>query len=138
MARIDGPLYFGSVEFVRRKLRTIEYDQPDQRHMMLIVKGIGEIDLPGAELLIEEATRRHKRGGSFHLQTTTPRTINKLGRFHVMKALTKHHIHLSKGEAIAEIVPMLDEDICANCKTRIFHECSGRPNNALKKTVDDA
>lgn len=138
MARIDGPLYFGSVEFVRRKLRTIEYDQPDQRHMMLIVKGIGEIDLPGAELLIEEATRRHKRGGSFHLQTTTPRTINKLGRFHVMKALTKHHIHLSKGEAIAEIVPMLDEDICANCKTRIFHECSGRPNNALKKAVDDA
>jgi SulP family sulfate permease len=106
--------------------------------MMLIVKGIGEIDLPGAELLIEEATRRHKRGGSFHLQTTTPRTINKLGRFHVMKALTKHHIHLSKGEAIAEIVPMLDEDICANCKTRIFHECSGRPNNALMKAVDDA
>ncbi|MEP2945150.1 MAG: SulP family inorganic anion transporter [Lentilitoribacter sp.] len=138
MARIDGPLYFGSVEFVRRKLRTIEYDQPEQRHMMLIVKGIGEIDLPGAELLIEEATRRHKRGGSFHLQTTTPRTINKLGRFHVMKALTKHHIHLSKGEAIAEIVPMLDEDICATCKTRIFHECSGRPNNALMKAVDDA
>jgi SulP family sulfate permease len=137
MARIDGPLYFGSVEFVRRKLRTIEYEQPEQRHMMLIVKGIGEIDLPGAELLIEEATRRHKRGGSFHLQTTTPRTINKLGRFHVMKSLTKHHIHLSKGEAIAEIVPMLDEDICANCTARIFHECAGRPNNHLKKATDD-
>lgn len=138
MARIDGPLYFGSVEYVRRKFRGIEYDKPEQRHMMLIVKGIGEIDLPGAELLIEEATRRHKRGGSFHLQTTTPRTINKLGRFHVMKALTKHHIHLSKGEAIAEIVPMLDEDICATCTARIFHECSGRPNNALKRAADEA
>lgn len=135
MARIDGPLYFGSVEFVRRKLRQIEYDRPDQIHMVLIVKGIGEIDLPGGDLLIEEAKRRHKRGGSFHLQTTTPRTINKLGRFQVLKALTKHHIHLSKGEAIAEIVPMLDDDICANCTARIFHECAGRPNNQLNKPV---
>lgn len=132
IARIDGPLYFGSVEFVRRKFRMIEFERPDQKHMMLIVKGIGEIDLPGAELLIEEAQRRHKRDGSFHLQTTTPRTINKLGRFKVMEALSKKHIHLSKGEAISEIVPLLSEDICATCKARIFHECAGRPNHNLK------
>ncbi len=136
MARVDGPLYFGSVEFVRRKFRHIEHERPEQKHMMLIVKGIGEVDLPGGELLIEEAQRRHKRGGSFHLQTTTPRTISKLGRFKVMEALTKHHIHLSKGEAIAEIVPMLDDDICANCTARIFHECAGRPNNNRDKKPD--
>lgn len=138
MARIDGPLYFGSVEFVRRKFRSIEHERPEQKHMMLIVKGIGEVDLPGGELLIEEAQRRHKRGGSFHLQTTTPRTISKLGRFKVMEALTKHHIHLSKGEAIAEIVPMLDENICANCTARIFYECAGQPNNNRNKQLDQA
>lgn len=138
MARVDGPLYFGSVEFVRRKFRSIEHERPEQKHMMLIVKGIGEVDLPGGELLIEEAQRRHKRGGSFHLQTTTPRTISKLGRFKVMEALTKHHIHLSKGEAIAEIVPLLDVDICANCTARIFHECAGRPNNHRDKKLDHA
>lgn len=122
-ARIDGPLYFGSVEWVRRRFRRFEIERPDQKHMVFIVKGIGEIDLPGAELLIEEAKRRHDRGGSFHLQTETPKTISKLARFHVMKNLTKKHIHLSKGDAIAETVPMVDQSICATCSVKLFREC---------------
>lgn len=123
MARLDGPLYFGSVEFIRRQFRRFEFERPHQKNILFIVKGVGEIDLPGAELLIAEAKRREKMGGSFHLQTKTPRTINKLGRFQVMKSLTKKHIHLSKGDAIAEIVPELDQSICATCTARIFREC---------------
>lgn len=123
MARLDGPLYFGSVEFIRRQFRRFEYERPHQKNILFIVKGVGEIDLPGAELLIAEAKRREKMGGSFHLQTKTPKTINKLGRFQVMKSLTKKHIHLSKGDAIAEIVPELDQSICATCTARIFREC---------------
>lgn len=127
MARLDGPLYFGSVEFIRRQFRRFEFERPHQKNILFIVKGVGEIDLPGAELLIAEAKRRKRMGGSFHLQTKTPRTINKLGRFQVMKSLTKKHIHLSKGDAIAEIVPELDQSICATCTARIFRECPAVP-----------
>lgn len=127
ISRLDGSLYFGSVEHIRREFRRFEAERPQQKHMIFIVKGVGEIDMPGADLLIEEAERRHRRGGSFHLQTKTPRTISKLARFKVMKALTKEHIHLSKRDAIAEVFPLLDPDICARCKLRIFHECSGVP-----------
>ena len=124
--RIDGPLYFGSVEHVRREFRRIERERPDQKHMLFIVKGVGEIDLSGAELLIAEAKRRARRGGSFHVQAKTPRTITKLSRFHVDESLPLHHIHLSKGDAIAEIVPTLDMSVCATCERRVFRECPSR------------
>ena len=125
--RIDGPLYFGSVEFVRRRFRQFERERPAQKTMLLVIKGIGEVDMPGADLLIEEAERRHARGGTFHVQTRTPRMIAKLARFKVMRALTRNAIHLSKGDAIAHIVPQLDRAICDRCTARIFLECPPPP-----------
>lgn len=135
IARLDGPLYFGSVEFIRRQFRRFEIERPSQKHCLFIVKGVGEIDLPGAELLIDEAKRRETMGGSFHLQTRTPRTISKLGRFKVMKSLTKHYIHLSKNDAIADIVPTLDQTVCATCQVRIFRECPKAPQIVLTEDV---
>ena len=126
-ARLDGPLYFGSVESVRRRLREIERTTPQQRRMVFIIKGVGEVDMPGADLLIEEAARRRARGGSMHLVTRTPKTIAKLARFKVMRGLGKDHIHLNKGAAISHIVPTLDPEICASCTARIFLECPPPP-----------
>ena len=136
--RIDGPLYFGSVEHVRREFRRIERERPDQKHLLFIVKGVGEIDLAGAELLIAEARRRARRGGSFHVQAKTPRTITKLTRFHVDEALPTHHVHLSKGQAIEEIVPTLDMSVCASCDRRVFRECPSREEalRRLERTKD--
>ena len=136
--RIDGPLYFGSVEHVRREFRRIERDRPEQKHLLFIVKGVGEIDLAGAELLIAEARRRARRGGSFHVQAKTPRTITKLTRFHVDEALPTHHVHLSKGQAIEEIVPTLDMSVCAACERRVFRECPSREEalRRLERTHD--
>jgi SulP family sulfate permease len=44
-----------------------------------------------------------------------------------MKSLTKRYIHLSKNDAIADIVPTLDQSICASCQVRIFRECPEPP-----------
>ncbi|EKE45654.1 sulfate transporter [Oceaniovalibus guishaninsula JLT2003] len=127
VVRLDGPLFFGSVGMVRDAFRRIERDRSGQKHMLLILKGIGEIDLAGGDLLIEESARRRGRGGSFHLMTRTPRTIVKLARMKVMRALNRRFIHLGKGEAIAEMVPNLGPDICASCTARIFRECAAMP-----------
>jgi len=121
--RMDGPFYFGSVEHVRRRFREIERKRANQKHMLFMVKGVGEIDLPAAELLIEEARRRKRRGGSFHVQAKQVAAIQRLERFHVSEALSTEHVHTSKGDAIAEIVPTLDQSICATCEARIFREC---------------
>lgn len=126
-ARLDGPLYFGSVEFIRRAFRQLEQTRPAQKHLLFITKGTGEMDMAGAELLIEEAARRDKNGGSFLLQVKSPFAMQKLTRYRVLKALTKEHIFLSKHDAIAQIVPRLDPEICRSCRARIFRECAGRP-----------
>ncbi len=125
--RMDGPFYFGSVEHVRRRFREIERKRAKQKHMLFMVKGVGEMDLPAAELLIEEARRRKRRGGSFHVQAKAVEAIKRLDRFHVSEALSTEHVHTSKGDAIAEIVPNLDLSICATCTARIFRECPPPP-----------
>lgn len=128
IARIEGPIYFGSVEAIRRELRHIEDSRPDQVHMILVILGVGEIDLWGAELLIEEAGRRRRRGGSLGLQTKTPKVLNTLERFGVPEKLATAKCHPSKGAAIAETVELLDPEICRTCTARIFRECAGRPS----------
>lgn len=135
MVRLDGPLFFGSVEFVRRQFRRFEALRPMQKHMLFVVKGVGEIDLPGADLLIEEAQRRIGRDGSFHLQTRTARTLNKLARFKVMRVLTRERIHMSKNDAIAAIVPTLEPELCARCPFRIFRECPPVPEDGLHQPL---
>lgn len=135
LARLDGPLFFGSVEFVRRQFRRFETLRPMQKHMLFVVKGVGEIDLPGADLLIEEAQRRTGRGGGFHLQTRSARTLNKLARFKVMRVLTRERIHMSKGDAIAAIVPALDPELCAHCPFRIFRECPPLPEEGVHQPL---
>lgn len=136
IARLDGPLYFGSVEYIRKQFRRFEIERKEQVHMIFIVKGIGEIDMPGADLLIEEAKRRHRRGGTFHLQTKTPKTISKLARYKVMRELSREYIHLSKGDAIAEIVPTLDKSVCATCTRRIFFECEAQPKPVPEEILE--
>lgn len=135
--RMDGPFYFGSVEHVRRKFREIERTRAQQKHMLFMVKGVGEMDLPAAELLIEEARRRKRRGGSFHVQAKAVGAIKRLNRFHVSEALSTSHVHTSKGDAIQEIVPTLDESVCATCTARIFNECPAAPPE-LKARLEQA
>ncbi|NDW00089.1 SulP family inorganic anion transporter [Salipiger sp. PrR002] len=132
VCRLDGPLFFGSVEYLRREFRRLERERPLQRTMLFIVKGGGDVDLAGADLILDEARRRERMGGALHLQVKTPRTLTKLARFKVVRELGRERLHLSKGDAIALIVPKLDGDICATCSKRIFHECARQPGPPAK------
>lgn len=123
VSRLDGPLYFGSVGFIRREFRRFEIERPGQKHILFILKGVGEIDLPGADLLVEEADRRARRGGSLHVQIKTPGTRLKLSNWNLARQIGAANLHESKFDAIRQIVPTLDPEICAGCELRIFNEC---------------
>ena len=128
---LDGPLYFGSVEAVRRKFREFEALYPAQKNMIFVIRGVGQLDLPAAELLIDEAKRRRARGGELCVQTKIARTIEQLDRYGATRHFGSKGVHLSKGDAIAYLVPRLDDRICAGCHLRIFAECNGhsKPEN---------
>lgn len=122
-ARLDGVLYFGSLEEVRRQLRELEYQRPLQKSMLMMLKGVADIDMPGAKLLIAEAQRRRARGGALYITVRQRQIQGSFGRNGVIAAIGSHAAYANKGEAIQDIVPRLDPEVCAKCDKRIFREC---------------
>jgi sulfate permease, SulP family len=121
IARIDGSLFFGAIDYVDAKLRMISRQSPEQRHLLLVCSGINFIDLAGAELLAREAERRRACGGSLSLvglKMSARATLERSG-----VAARMHRIYASKHEAIASLYEVMDKEVCVRCTRRVFKEC---------------
>ena len=125
--RVDGPLYFGALDSLRNKLRQISEERPAQRHVLMILRGLGRIDLPAADLLVQEAVKRASLGGSLSIVSRLDQDVKRLTAMGVLSSLAPGKLYESKGEAISAIVPTLDPSVCRSCKARIFVECKDRP-----------
>lgn len=133
--RLDGALYFGSVDYLERELDRFARERPHQRRLVLILRGVGDVDMPGAELIIAEAKRRRARGGDLYLVARFRPLLKTLERFHVIEALGPGHVFDTKDEAIAHIVSGLESEICASCSSRIFRECPKAVDRTPKRDV---
>lgn len=131
--RLEGPLYFGSIEHVEKQFRRIERERPIQKLIIFYLKGNGKLDLAGADLLIEEIRKVRARGGIFHIVALFEPLIEDLRRFHVVQEIGEDHLHISKGEALAAAVQDIDLSICARCTKRVFLECEGLPDERHKE-----
>ena len=121
--RLDGPLYFGSVEHVEHKIKKMRRENPKQIHMILYLKGVGKIDLAGADLLIETVREIKSAGGSFRIVALFPPLINSLRKLHVIEELGEDHLFSSKGEAVFDATKDLNRKICKICLKDVFREC---------------
>ncbi|MBY6059394.1 SulP family inorganic anion transporter [Leisingera daeponensis] len=127
VAGVDGPLFFGSADVIRNEFRRIEQRYPQQNYLVLVIKGVGQIDLPAAELLIEEACRRNRRGGGLLIQTKIPRAQQQLRHYNVDRHIVNGRLYPHKGEAIADLFQLLNPEKCRKCKQRIYRECHDMP-----------
>ena len=121
--RLDGPLYFGSVEHIERKIKEMRRSKPSQIHMVLYLKGVGKIDLAGADLLIETIREVKSKGGSFRIVAMFPPLINSLRKLHVIDELGEDHLFSSKGEAVSDATKDLNRSVCKVCLKDVFREC---------------
>ncbi|MEM8957141.1 MAG: SulP family inorganic anion transporter [Pseudomonadota bacterium] len=126
--RVQGPMYFGAVEYLEREFRRLEEKRPGQKHMGLLVDGSVGIDLAGAEWLIEESRNRKELGGGLYIVGRYPPLRRQMDQFHVIKQIGKENVFRRKRDMLATMVPKLDRNICASCKTRVFLECKNMPN----------
>lgn len=126
--RLDGPLYFGSVEHVEAEWKALRAKRPGQVHVIFYLKGVGKIDLSGADVLIQAIREIRAAGGTFRIVALFPPLLLCLRRFHVLDELGDGAMHVSKGDAVAAAVPCLDPRICATCTRRIFTECASLPH----------
>jgi SulP family sulfate permease len=128
MVRIDGGLYFGSVEQAEEGLEGLRGHHPEQRHLMIASKGISYMDVAGARLLGEEAQRRRGMGGALYLHAPRGPILAALENTGQLELIGRDNVFESKHDALATIVPKrLDPAICATCRARILHECARQP-----------
>ena len=92
-----------------------------------MAKSINFVDIAGAELLAEEARRRRQQGGRLWFYSVRQSAEEMLRKPEYAAEFGADAFFASKREAIEHIVGQFDTSICANCKARIFEECSGLP-----------
>jgi len=123
IVRIDGSLFFGAVPYVREKLLEMEENEPGQKSLLIIGKGINFVDVAGAEFLVEEAKRRRKMGGQLYLYEIKEETCARLKKSGMIEQIGPENVFESKTKAISTIISNLDPKICQRCDRRIFLEC---------------
>ncbi len=127
IVRIEGSIYFGAVNHVGEMLHDISQSHPRQRHLLIMAKSINFVDIAGAELLAEEARRRRQQGGRLWFYSVRQSAEEMLRKPEYAEEFGADAFFAYKREAIEHIVGQFDTSICANCKARIFEECSKLP-----------
>lgn len=127
ICRFDGPLYFGSIDFLEAEFRRIAVERPGQKHVVVNLKGVGDIDLAGVDSIIREARRRKETGGDLYVIARAEHFVRRLRRLGLVRAIGEDHVFADKQVAIASVMPKLKKDICAKCTKRVYHECADMP-----------
>ena len=143
LIRIDGPVFFGAVNYVAERLRIIAKHNAAQKHLLIMARTISFIDVAGAEMLAREARLRREAGGQlyFHQLQDNARELMERGGY--LRDVGEENLFDTKGEAIAEVFKRLDRGICVRCDKRIFNECRTVPkveieDEAVIETEDGA
>ncbi len=121
--RLDGPLFFGSVEAVEKRIKEIRKLHKRQKHWVFTMKAAGKIDLAGADLLIKTIREIKADGGSFRIVAHFDPLIKSLDRLHVLDELGEDMMYSSKFEAVTAATEDLDKHICKGCLREMFVEC---------------
>jgi SulP family sulfate permease len=129
MVRIDGSLFFGAVNYVAERLRIMARHNPEQKHLLLLARSIGFVDVAGAELVAREARNRKDMGGGLYLHGVKGGVQAMLERGGYLEDIGPDNLFVTKSEAISEIFKKLDRGICERCEKRIFMECASVPRH---------
>jgi SulP family sulfate permease len=122
--RIEGSIYFGAVEHVATHFETLRHAAPGQRHLLVMSKSINFVDLPGADLLADEAVKRAKAGGHLYFYSLRQPVEEMLRQGGHMGLIGEDAVFHTKDDAIARVFARLDREVCAKCTARIFRECA--------------
>lgn len=123
LLRIDGSVFFGSVNHVQEEFDRIRKLYPLQKHLAIVAQGMNFVDLQGSETLADEVQKRKANGGTVFLIDVKEGLWNALDRYGCLEVIGERNIFQSKMAAIRGIYHKLDKSICANCNQRIFNEC---------------
>ncbi len=117
--RIDGSLYFGSIEKVSDYLSNL-YEQNEIQHVLVSAKGVNFIDLAAAEWLTHEILKWQKNRGGIYIAGLKIISQDILSEGGFKDKLGNKVFFKDKKTAITEIHKKID----LPCKVKAFDECS--------------
>ncbi len=129
--RLDGPLYFGSVDYMAKQFQSIEHDLPHKDHWIILCRGLSAIDMQGAHFLKQLVDQRRESNTQVHLVVRYLWQLELLKQFGVLDKVGANHTYPAKGVAIEKIERDMDMKQCAQCDKNVFRECSNRKQKGL-------
>ncbi|MCF6349722.1 MAG: SulP family inorganic anion transporter [Flavobacteriaceae bacterium] len=117
--RIDGSLYFGSIEKISAFF-TNAYKQNKVQHILIVANGINFIDLGAAEWFTHEIIKWQKNRKGIYITGLKVISQDVLIKGGFIKKMGHHIFFTNKKEAIKEI----HKKIKTPCKVRAFKECN--------------
>ena len=139
LLRMEGSVWFGAVSHVADHLgalrRRAQASPQGQRHLLVMAKSMNTIDLAAADLWDDERMRRRALGGDLYFHRPRPPVLALWQRTGFLQRLGAGHVFADKHQAIATIVPLLDNAVCAGCTVRLFDECAARPGAPLDHAI---
>jgi SulP family sulfate permease len=121
--QIEGSLFFGAIDHVQKTLRAYSEINPDQRHLLIVGTGINFIDIAGAEMILQESSRRRKHGGGLYTVKVNDEVCSILKKGGYLQQFGAENVFVSKKDAIGAVFTELDHDKCRQCERRVFNEC---------------
>ncbi|MBF0169495.1 MAG: SulP family inorganic anion transporter [Nitrospinae bacterium] len=122
--RIDGSIYFGSVNHVESVLQSVDEWEPDQIHKLIVMSGVNFIDVAGGEMLAHEAARLRAKGGRLYLYGVKEDVRRVLLRGGYLAQVGVENIFCSKSEALSFILGHISAKRCRSCPEFVFAECA--------------
>lgn len=123
IVRIDGSIYFGSVNHIERFMGNLQEKQPGVKYILIICSGINFIDIAGAEMLVNEVIEYRKKGGGIYFYKIKSTVYSVLKKGGYLDQIGKENIFNSKSTAIKTILEELNVNLCGTCDESIFLEC---------------
>jgi SulP family sulfate permease len=132
-ARIDGAIFFGSVNHLEDTFELFRNRNPEQKHLAILAGGINFVDAQGGHAFANEASIRRSNGGDLYLVNVKKGLWDSMEQCSQMDEGMTRRVFQTKGAAVKGIYQKLDKTICARCENRIFQECSAEFDNQRQR-----
>lgn len=122
MIRVDGPVYFGSINHIQSRIRHI-VEKEKVYNILVICSGVGFMDLNGEEVLIKESDNVKRLGGSLFFSGLRSDVYEFAVQSGFIRQIGPSNFFDSKEQALHEIHSRMDGEKCRICSKGVFLEC---------------
>ena len=126
--RLDGSIYFGSVDHIQDVLSGLIPNAKTQTHFVLVCSGVNFIDLAGKDMLLKELQRIENLGGKLIFCGFKNTLLDDLKVSGYLDLIGQKNIYPDVSQAVANIMHELNDKRCETCSDRIFLNCPKKFN----------